>query len=290
MKRRNHQKKKSLVNRKVVAYLLASVALSVLFSFCNRPKEVLSRKDMEKLMYDVYMAEAIIENDYQNFDTPEKKEALINEVFKKHKISQAQWDTSLSWYSDKIDIYLKMNDSVKVRLKRRQQASEQIMSREYAREQLVSQRSHSPSYVPQNYSFDETNPKNGFRFRLDSADIAQKITAPDFYFMLDVIGIPAHTSPNLRMWLMLEYKDTTIYQSGFVSENTNYSLHGQKYAADDTLRKITGFVRLQDTTGIYRHIRLNHILLGNSGDTLQRQEEDVSLSRKQRMDEKQQPQ
>ncbi len=93
------------MNRKVVAYLLTSVLLGILFSFCNRPKEVLNRKDMEKLMYDVYIAEAMIENDYQNFDTPEKKEALISEVFRKHKTTQAQWDTSLSWYSDKIEIY-----------------------------------------------------------------------------------------------------------------------------------------------------------------------------------------
>jgi hypothetical protein len=56
-----------------------------------------------------------MENDYQNFNTPEKKEAYINKVFQAHKATQAQWDTSLSWYSDRIDLYLKMNDSVKAR-------------------------------------------------------------------------------------------------------------------------------------------------------------------------------
>ena len=38
-----------------------------------------------------------METDYQNFDSPEKKEAYIHEVFKAHNVTQARWDTSL-WY------------------------------------------------------------------------------------------------------------------------------------------------------------------------------------------------
>ena len=89
----------------------------------NRPDEVLTRRKMENVMYDMYVAEALIESDYQEYNNPEKKEALIDQVLKKHKISEARWDTSLSWYSDKIDIYLQINDSVKSRIKRRQSES-----------------------------------------------------------------------------------------------------------------------------------------------------------------------
>jgi hypothetical protein len=270
------------VNRKVVAYLLVSVILSILFSFCNRPKEVLSRKNMEKLMYDVYIAEAMIDNDYPSFDTPEKKEALINEVFRKHKTSQAQWDTSLSWYSDKIAIYLKMNDSVKARLQRQQKAIEQVMNRQFQQEQSLTTRSYSVSYIPHNYSFDEINPKNGFRFRLDTTEIANKINNPDFDFGFDVTGIPANSTPNLRMMLMFEYKDTTIYRSEVISENKTYTLHGQKYLTNfrdslvlnDTIQAITGFVKLLDTIGLYRNILLNNIFLGNLNDTIRQVQSD----------------
>jgi len=49
----------------------------VLIASCqNRPKEVLNRKQMERVLYDVYVAEATMENDYQNFNTPEKKEDI----------------------------------------------------------------------------------------------------------------------------------------------------------------------------------------------------------------------
>ena len=91
-----------------------------MFSFCSKPNEVHSKKEMERIMYDIYIAEALIEDDYSSFNTPEKKEAIINEVFKRNKTNQARWDTSLSWYSDRVEIYLKMNDSVKARLQRQQ--------------------------------------------------------------------------------------------------------------------------------------------------------------------------
>ena len=70
-------------------------------------------------MFDVYVAEATMDADYQSFNTPEKKEAYINKIFAKHNTTQAVWDTSLSWYSDRIDLYLQINDSVKSRLKRK---------------------------------------------------------------------------------------------------------------------------------------------------------------------------
>ena len=287
------------MNRKIVSYLLASVILSILFSFCNRPKEVLSRKDMEKLMYDVYIAEAMIEHDYQNFDTPEKKEELINEVFRKHKTTQAQWDTSLSWYSDKIDIYLKMNDSVKVRLQRQQKMTEQIMNRQFQQEQTLTARTYSPSYIPDSYFFDDVNPKNGFRFRLDTTEISNKIKNADFDFGFDVIGIPENSNPNLRTMLMLEYKDTIIYRSEFITENRKYLLHGQKYLTNfkdslvliDTIQRITGFVKLQDTIGLYKGIKLDNIFLGDLNDSIQQDQSNrIMPQEKILLDEREQPQ
>mgnify|MGYP001028128622 CR=1 FL=1 len=270
-KSRNNLKKRSFVNHRITAYLLVltSVRLGVLISSCSRPKEVLGRKDMEKLMYDIYIAEAMIENDYNEFGSPEKKEALIRGVFRKHGITQAQWDTSLSWYSDRIDLYMKMNDSVKARLQRSYMASDELMRRQLQQEQSLTARYYPPSHIPNCYAFDETHPKNGFRFRLDTAEISQRINENEFSFGFEVIGIPASPKPDLRAVLMLEYNDTVVYRYEVVAENREYLLQGEKYLPDDTIRNITGFVRLQDTTGLFRRIRLLNIFLGNPDDSLQ---------------------
>lgn len=254
------------MNRKSLLYLLVVVASGILFSYCSRPKEVLDRKEMEKLMYDVYIAEAMIDNDYSTFDTPQKKEALIHEVFKKHRTTQAQWDTSLSWYSDRIDIYLKMNDSVKSRIQRRQQSMERVLNRQLEEEQLLSKRSYLGSFIPRAYCFDEVNPIHGFRFKLDSAEIADKINDDDFSFAFNVFGIPEGESPKLRSALILEYKDTTIYRVDSVFDNRKYALRGQKYISNDTLKKIAGFVRMYDSAGLFKNIWLTDIALGGKAD------------------------
>lgn len=213
-------------------------------------------------MYDVYIAEAIMENDYQNFDSPEKKEAYIREVFKKHRITQAEWDTSLSWYSDRIDTYLKMNDSVKARLQRTQREIDVRVGAQYAQDQQYNQRIYSLSYIPATFSFaNET--RSGFRFRLDSAEISSRIPESDFNFSFGVIGIGSSEMPNLKSLLALEYEDTTIYRYSQITENREYSFPASKYILNDTLQSVGGFVQLQDSLRVNRNIQLYTILLGN---------------------------
>lgn len=273
------------MNRKISFYLTFLVILGISFSYCSRPKEVLSRKSMENLLYDIYIAEAMIENDYQNFDTPQKKEALINQVFKKHKVTQAQWDSSLAWYSDRADIYLRMNDSVKARLKREQDALQLQVSKQSSQQVIAASRFKSPDYIPRIYSFNEVSSQNGFRFRLDSVNISEKIEQDDFNFSFNVIGVPQQTPPNLVTGLILQYKDTTIYKAEKVLQNQQYIINGQKYISfnrdtvvyNDTIRKIVGFIKLQDTLGRFKNIQLYNISLGNINNNKEEQNIDIDL-------------
>lgn len=213
-------------------------------------------------MYDIYIAEAMIENDNQTFSTPEQKEALIKQVFSKHKVTQAQWDTSISWYSEKIELYLKMNDSVKTRLQREQKILESQLNRQFSQQQSASMRLGIPSYLPPVYSFREISSQNGLRFKLDSTEIASKIIEPDFEFSFDVIGISPEENPDLKSFFMLEYRDTTIYFTTHIAENKTYKNTGQKYINNDTLQHITGFVNLQNKLARNADIQLYNIFLG----------------------------
>lgn len=217
---------------------------------------------MERLMYDVYVAEATIENDYHTFDTPEKKEAYIREVFKKHRITQAEWDTSLSWYSDRIEIYLKMNDSVKARLQRAQREIDALVAVQHSQSQY-DPRIFSISYIPTLFSFANQSTQSGFRFRLDSTEISTRLPEDNFEFNFSVIGLKQNQQSSLKSLLELEYKDTTIYRYSLITENRTYSLHASKYILDDTLKSVGGFVYLQDSLRNNRNIQLYNILLGN---------------------------
>jgi len=251
------------VKHRVFVYVFFLVASTMLISFCSRPKEVLSKKEMEKLLYDIYIAEALIESDYATFDTPEKKEAFIQQVFRKHGITEAQWDTSLSWYADHIDIYLKINDSVKARILRQQKNIEQQIAQQHSHEQEIKRKTQSPSYIPQLYVFDFMGTGTGFSFRLDTAEISKQINQNNFDFRFDVIGLSQQNPPRLISMLILEYADTTLYKTQSIAANQTYSMTASKYIPNDTLRQLSGFIHLQDRINLFKGIQLYNIHLGN---------------------------
>lgn len=248
---------------KRTVYLLVLVIASMLVTSCqNRPKEVLNRKKMERLMYDVYVAEATMETDYQNFDSPEKKEVYINEVFRAHDVNQARWDTSLSWYSDRIDLYLRMNDSVKARLKRAQVHVDTQVAQQSLQQSSFNPSRYPASYVPSYYLFALPDVRNGFRFRLDSTDIATKIGEDSFYFSFKAVGVPPAFDHKLTALLTLVYGDTTIHQYRQVTENREYRIPASKIIDNDTLVRLNGFIHLQHSGEVVPNIQLYDVFLG----------------------------
>lgn len=222
---------------------------------------MLNRKKMEQLMYDVYVAEATMDNDYQNFNSPEKKEAYINKVFVSHEVSQAEWDSSLSWYSDRIDLYLKMNDSVKSRLQHARLEVDAMVAKQNLK------KSFDPSllptsYLPPVYTFSSSDAEQRFRFRLDSTEIATKITEDDFHFTFNVVGIPPSFSSSFFAMLAMVYSDTTLYKVEKIDSNKTYELTGSKYLPGDTITDLFGFVHLKDSLGVVPHIQFHNIYFG----------------------------
>ena len=224
-------------------YLLFLILTMIVFSCQNRPNEVLPRKKMENVMYDMYIAEALIENDYQKFDLPEKKEALIDQVLEKHKISEARWDTSLSWYSDNIDQYIQINDSVKSRLQRNQNISQQLKIQQDADNNKFEVK--PADYIPPNFYLAGLGCDRGFKFSLDSVQLADRFADEDtLFFNFKVLGVFPHDFYSLKSMLLIQYADTTIYQSLKLEENKPYSSPFSKHIAQDTIHSLTGFLNL----------------------------------------------
>ena len=219
---------------------------------------------MEQIMFDVYVAEATIENDYQNFDSSEKKEKYIDQVFEMNGVKQSQWDTSLSWYSDRIDLYLRMNDSVKARLKRAQSAIDSEIAQVNFQTTDMDEALYSASYIPKNFSFKSPGvEKNRIRFRIDSTEILVKLTDSIFSFNYSVLGVKPSSVYSLSSLITLTYSDTTIYYPQRVSESMTYSSSIAKYINGDTLKQIFGYIQLESYTGINPDIQLYNISMGN---------------------------
>ena len=61
---------------------------------------------MENVLFDIHMADAMVSGNYRDFSSEEKKRELYAGIFKKHGVTQQQFDTSLVWYGRNLDKYL----------------------------------------------------------------------------------------------------------------------------------------------------------------------------------------
>jgi hypothetical protein len=90
--------------------------LAVVMVACKveRPRYVLSDGVMEKVLYDYHIAKAMGEN--LDYNEQYKRTLYLNAVFKKHNITQAQFDTTMAWYARHPEVVNEVYDIVRERL------------------------------------------------------------------------------------------------------------------------------------------------------------------------------
>lgn len=76
---------------------------------CSRvPKHIISEKKMRVVLYDMQIAEALVETSNESYATSGKRQAVYDGVFLKHGITQAEYDSSLVWYGENMDLYMRI--------------------------------------------------------------------------------------------------------------------------------------------------------------------------------------
>lgn len=92
--------------------LLALLMSAALFVSCEkRPDDVVSRGKMEEILYDYHKAQAMLSHMGDNEENITGEE-LINAVFEKHGITEAQFDSSLVWYNTHSEDLKKIYDNL----------------------------------------------------------------------------------------------------------------------------------------------------------------------------------
>ncbi len=94
---------------------IVSICLGMFFLTiaCNKaPKGVLSEKEMQRVQTDMLLADAFIGVNYNEYSNDTTKAALYESVFRKHKITQEEYDSSLVWYAKNLDVYMKIYERI----------------------------------------------------------------------------------------------------------------------------------------------------------------------------------
>lgn len=101
-------------NRK--SYLQVLLLVGLLLSACKPsiPTEIIQPDDMEDLLYDYYVAQNITGESHDGYDYRAKYNNGL--VFKKHGVTEAEFDSSLVYYYNHIEDLYKIYESVQARL------------------------------------------------------------------------------------------------------------------------------------------------------------------------------
>lgn len=97
--------------------LLFILALLIVACAPQLPSDVLSERRMEDVLVDYHLAQGIYETQGGG---EEMRYKLLQSVFKKHRITEAQFDTSMLWYSTNserlMEIYARVDQRIQARV------------------------------------------------------------------------------------------------------------------------------------------------------------------------------
>lgn len=85
------------------------------------PSYVISERKMEKILYDYHLAQGMAES--QGGDVEANRYLYVQKVFEKYHVTEAQFDTSMVWYSGHASHLQKMYEHIEARLERESNAA-----------------------------------------------------------------------------------------------------------------------------------------------------------------------
>ena len=101
--------------------------LCVLGAFVGcRPRSILSNNEMRALLYDLHRADGAIQVAGYNYSHDQEVAYYYKNVLDKHGISQAQFDSSLVWFTDNPQIFNKIYPKVLAKLEADFEVEKQI--------------------------------------------------------------------------------------------------------------------------------------------------------------------
>lgn len=104
-------------SNKIKIQLVLIIGFILLLSACDdRPKGVLNQSDMAKVLVDMHKTEAYMAEKGLNFSSVSEKAPYYNYILKKYGITQAEFDSSLVWYTKNPKKFEKVYDHVIINL------------------------------------------------------------------------------------------------------------------------------------------------------------------------------
>lgn len=225
-----------------IKYWIPLLFLSAFFSACdNRPFHVLSGKKMEAVLFDMYIAQAEMDNNHDVFSDSARKHDLLNAVLRKHEITQADFDSSLVWYSDNLEQYVKVNERV---IQRYAKMTEDLKTQQLENPEMLIAEETGVRYPVKNQTFflRKTDlPQNVYAFQADTV-LHEYNGVYDLRF--SVLGLPPEIRPVVT--LCVQCQDTAIVRRDSIRENGFFTMSVQVFSAKQ-INRLYGSIYFPET-------------------------------------------
>lgn len=203
-----------------IKYWIPLFFLSAAFLACdNRPFRVLSGKKMEAVLFDMYIAQAETDNNRDVFSDSARKHDLLNAVFRKHKITQADFDSSLIWYSDNLEQYVKVNEKI---IQRYAKMTEDLKTQQIENPEMQIAEETGAGYPVKNRTFflRKTDlPRHVYVFQADTT-LHEYNGVYDLRF--SILGLPPEIRPTVTF--CVQCRDTVIVKRDSIRENGFFTM------------------------------------------------------------------
>jgi len=225
---------------------------------CSRvPKTILSERKMRVTIYDMLIAEAMIESNVGAYQTDADKQMVYDAVFAKHRITQAAYDSALIWYGKNMDLYLRIYNLVLKDVNAALSKLDEIKP-DLIAEDLSDKDSVNIWKYPRSKVFKPNRLFNSFLFDIKP----QKPFSPGSYyrFNVSVWGIPPDLQHKLIVHIHAVQADTIISVRQAITGDGQHEAMLQSAAGKDVLR-IYGYLMMNDTVAYHQPVYLNDIRL-----------------------------
>lgn len=234
--------------RKHLKYILTLfVCFATITTSCSK-KDIIPEDKMIAVLKDAYLAESMFDVKHGSFDkNEESRKALLKAVLEKHGITDAQFDSSLVWYSDNAQLFIRINDSTISELRSEVKEIDMKYTKQRALNGLAK------GSLPSSFYLSFADPL--IRFNLDSIQLQKH---PNFGLSLKTLGALAQDSVELS--LAYTFNDTVITQQQFLQGNRAYNF--DKAAQKDPSRKlisVSGYIYVDPFKIGNRNILLSDI-------------------------------
>lgn len=243
-------------NKRNIGRFLSIFLLTAFVAACSKaPSGVLSERKMKDVLVDMQLAEAVIGTNYKEYAEAEKKEALFRSVFKKHGITQAEYDSSLVWYGRNLDVYMKVYDVVLAELNQRKKDLGDIQpdaSPSSNRDSVnVWNRFSYLTFLPD-------APYNGVYF--DFVPAGGYPAGSAFVLSFDVWGVHRGMTVAPEVRLSLEQPDTTVTEMRYITHDglNELAVRGK---ATEKVNRVYGYIRLQKSDDVFYKVYIDRIRL-----------------------------